>query len=127
MPSTAANGRDDFDTAHTILGKVIGETFGYILDLRMDAARRRQPRRPDSPDGLRRPRNGLGDHDPPRRVSPLDLDLIDTLNFFGYVLWSLWLIWLAIAVLRDARSIPTANTAVSIFPISFPFHTIVAI
>jgi hypothetical protein len=32
--------------------------------------------------------------------SPLDLAVIDTVNFFGYVLWSVWLIWLAVAVLK---------------------------
>ncbi|MEY2401425.1 MAG: hypothetical protein QOJ08_1536, partial [Ilumatobacteraceae bacterium] len=47
--------------------------------------------------------------------SPLDVGVIDTVNFFGYVLWSVWLIWLAIAVLRDARTpavVPAARPAV---------------
>ena len=29
--TTAADARDHFDTAHTILGTVVGETFGYLL------------------------------------------------------------------------------------------------
>ena len=33
-------------------------------------------------------------------LSPLDLPLVDTANFAGYVLWSLWLIALAVVLLR---------------------------
>ncbi|HEY5874049.1 MAG TPA: DUF4386 family protein [Ilumatobacteraceae bacterium] len=109
--TTAADARDHFDTAHTILGTVVGETFGYLLTaawtLLVVA--------------------GLGTRFAGRSFaalgtvsaamillgvfSPLDLGLIDTLNFFGYVLWSVWLIWLAIGILRDARSAPTVPAA----------------
>jgi hypothetical protein len=37
---------------------------------------------------------------PARRVAPLDLGAIDTVNFAGYVLWSVWLVWLAVVLLR---------------------------
>ncbi|HEY0000200.1 MAG TPA: hypothetical protein VGB74_07085, partial [Actinoplanes sp.] len=33
-------------------------------------------------------------------LSPLDLPIIDTANFVGYVLWSLWLIAFAILLVR---------------------------
>lgn len=111
--TTAADARDHFDTAHTILGTVIGETFGYLLTaawtLLVVA--------------------GLGTRFAGRMFaalgtvsaamiflgvfSPLDLGLIDTVNFFGYVLWSGWLIWLAIGILRDAR---TSSTAPAVRP-----------
>ena len=74
---------------------------------RLDAARRRQPRDPIRRTGFA----ALGTVSAAMIVlgvfSPLDLGLIDTVNFFGYVLWSVWLIWLAIGILRDARSAPT--------------------
>jgi hypothetical protein len=101
---TAANARDHFDTAHTILGNVIGETFGYLLTaawtLLVVASL-----------GTRfagRAFAALGAVSAIMIVlgvfSPLDLAVIDTVNFAGYVLWSVWLIWLAVAVLRDARN-----------------------
>jgi hypothetical protein len=40
-------------------------------------------------------------------LSPLDLPLIDTANFTGYVLWSVWLVLFAAAlVLRQRRRSP---------------------
>ena len=36
-------------------------------------------------------------------LSPLDLAIIDTVNFAGYVLWSIWLIWFAVALIRHTR------------------------
>ena len=33
-------------------------------------------------------------------LSPLDLPLVDTANFAGYVLWSLWLIAFGVLLLR---------------------------
>ena len=101
--ATAANARDHFDTAHTILGYVIGETFGYILTaawtLLVVASL-----------GTRfagRVFAALGAVSAIMIVigvlSPLGLAIIDTVNFAGYVLWSIWLIWLAVGVLRDDR------------------------
>ena len=36
-------------------------------------------------------------------VSPLGLPVIDTANFFGYVLWSLWLIAFGVVILVHER------------------------
>lgn len=37
-------------------------------------------------------------------LSPLDLPLVDTANFVGYVLWSLWLLaFAAVLILRHRR------------------------
>ena len=47
-------------------------------------------------------------------LSPLELPVIDTANFFGYVLWSLWLIAFAIVLLvrsRGGRSLDARSLA----------------
>ena len=41
--------------------------------------------------------------------SPLDLAVIDKVNFCGYVLWSVWLIWLAVAVLKGRGFVPSSG------------------
>jgi hypothetical protein len=46
-------------------------------------------------------------------LSPLGLPVIDTANFFGYVLWSLWLIALAVVILVHERRRATAPAPVS--------------
>ena len=50
--------------------------------------------------------------------SPLGLSVIDTANFFGYVLWSLWLIAFAVVILvrerrRAAAPAPTRAAVTS--------------
>jgi hypothetical protein len=102
--ATAADAQSHFDTAHTILGTVIGETFGYLLTAGWTVL-------VVASLGTRfsgRLFRALGTVSAAMIVlgvlSPLDIGLIDTVNFFGYVLWSVWLIWLAVAVLRDART-----------------------
>jgi uncharacterized protein DUF4386 len=112
--ATAANARDHFDTAHTILGTVIGETFGYLLTaawtlLVVASLGARFAGRVFAALGtISAIMILLG------VFSPFDLAVIDTVNFAGYVLWSVWLIWLAIAVLRSARTataVPAARPA----------------
>ena len=39
-----------------------------------------------------------------RRALPLNLPVIDTANFIGYVLWSVWLIVFGILLLRRPRT-----------------------
>ena len=45
-------------------------------------------------------------------ISPLDLPVVDTANFFGYVLWSLWLIAFGVVLLVRERQ-PAAAAAVT--------------
>lgn len=109
-PAVAAAARDSFSTAHTILGHLVGETLGYLLTaawtLLVLAA-------------LGRAFAGLwftvlgavsavlilvG------VLSPLDLPLVDTANFAGYVLWSLWLVAFAVVLLRRPRTSPSTST-----------------
>jgi hypothetical protein len=101
--ATAANARDHFDTAHTILGNIIGETFGYLLTAAWtllvvaSLGTRFAGRAFAALGAVSALMIVLG------VLSPFDLAIIDTVNFAGYVLWSVWLIWLAVAVVRDAR------------------------
>ena len=41
-------------------------------------------------------------------LSPLDLPVVDTANFLGYVLWSIWLIAFAVAILVRERRVAAA-------------------
>lgn len=113
--TTAADAESHFHTANVILGTVIGETFGYLLTATWTVL----------------VVTSLGNRFAGRifRVlgtvsaamifvgvfSPLDLAVIDTVNFAGYVMWSIWLIWLAVAVVRGARTsaaVPASRRAV---------------
>ena len=46
-------------------------------------------------------------------LSPLGLPVIDTANFFGYVLWSVWLIAFAVVMLVHERRRSTAPASTS--------------
>jgi hypothetical protein len=103
-PGAAADARAAFGTANRVLGNLVGETGGYLLTaawtLLVLAA--------------------LGTTFAGRWfvvlgsvsavlvlvgvLSPLDLPLVDTANFAGYVLWSVWLVLFgAVLVLRSRR------------------------
>lgn len=99
-PATAAHGRDAFETAHFILGNVIGETFGYLFTaawtlLVLAALNRTLAGRWFTALGAVSAVLILAGV-----LSPLDLPIIDTANFIGYVMWSLWLIAFAVLLLR---------------------------
>ena len=100
--ATAAAAADHFHTASTILGTVIGETFGYLLTAAWTLLVVRSL-------GARlsgRVFAGLGAVSAAMIFvgvfSPLGVGAIDTINFAGYVLWSVWLIWFAVALLRGS-------------------------
>ena len=102
-PVAASDARAAFGTANRVLGNLIGETGGYLLTaawtLLVLAA--------------------LGSAFTGRWfvalgsvsavlvfagvLSPLDLPLVDTANFAGYVLWSVWLIAFAAVLIRRHR------------------------
>ena len=98
---TAAAAARNFHTTSTILGTVIGETFGYLLT----AAWTLLVVRSLGAQFSGRIFAGLGAVSAAMIfvgvVSPLDIGVIDTINFGGYVLWSVWLIWLAVVLLRS--------------------------
>jgi hypothetical protein len=105
-PATAAAGRDAFATAHLYLGNVVGETFGYLLTaawtlLVLTALHRTLAGRWFTVLGATSAVMILAGV-----LSPLDLPVIDTANFAGYVLWSLWLIAFAVVLLRRRVATP---------------------
>jgi hypothetical protein len=102
--AVAAAARDSFTTAGDILGTAIGETLGYLLTatwtaLVIVALARRFAGRWFSALGLASA--GLV---AVGVLSPLDLPVVDTANFFGYILWSVWLIAFGVLILRRERS-----------------------
>jgi hypothetical protein len=113
-PTVAAHGRDSFETAHFILGNVIGETLGYLFTaawtlLVLVALHRTFAGRWFT---------ALGAISAVLIVagvlSPLDLPIIDTANFAGYVLWSVWLIAFAVLLLvRRTRTTGESGRATS--------------
>ena len=112
--------RDSFTTASDILGTAIGETLGYLLTatwtvLVIVALGRRYAGRWFQVLGAVSAALVLVGV-----LSPLGLPVIDTANFFGYVLWSVWLIAFAVVILVherrarravDARRSPSAVTS----------------
>jgi hypothetical protein len=114
VPGYAANGDSDaFTTASDILGTAIGETIGYLLTalwtaLVIAAIGRWFAGRWFAALGAASAALvfvGV--------FSPLDLPVIDTANFFGYVLWSLWLIAFGVVLLVRERQPARAAAAMS--------------
>jgi len=103
-PVAAADARAAFGTANRVLGNLIGETGGYVLTAAWTLL----------------VLAGLGSAFTGRWfvalgsvsavlvfagiLSPLDLPLVDTANFAGYILWSVWLIaFAAVLIVRHRR------------------------
>jgi hypothetical protein len=102
-PAVAAAARDSFTTASDILGTAIGETLGYFLTatwtiLVIVALGRGFAGRWFSVLGMTAAALVVVGV-----LSPLDLPVVDTANFFGYVLWSLWLIAFGVLLLVRER------------------------
>lgn len=101
--AVAADGRDAFTTASDILGTALGETVGYLLTatwtlLVVVALGRAFTGRWFTALGAVSAALVLVGV-----LSPFGLPVIDTANFFGYVLWSVWLIAFAIVILLRER------------------------
>jgi hypothetical protein len=108
-PSTRAAAEDRFELLHTVLGKVIGETFGYALTAAFTVLVVVALRRSVLPPWL-------------AAAGILSAALIATgvvipvyepaslTNFAGYVLWCLWLIAVAVVLFRSTRR-PSADTS----------------
>ena len=108
-PAVVGQAHDSFETAHRVLGTIVGETMGYAFTaawtLLVVVALHRQLA------GLWF--SVLGAVSAVLIVSgvlsPLDLPVIDTANFVGYVLWSVWLVAFGVVLLRRPR--PTGTDA----------------
>jgi hypothetical protein len=108
----ASAARDSFTTASDILGTALGETLGYLLTaawtvLVIVALGRRYAGRWFQVLGVVSAALVLVGV-----LSPLGLPVIDTANFFGYVLWSVWLIAFAVViVVHERRRVSPASTS----------------
>jgi hypothetical protein len=99
-PIVAGAARDSFTTAHHLLGNVVGETLGYSLTaawtvLVLAAVGHQMAGRWFSVIGVLSAVLIVAGV-----LSPLNLAVIDTANFVGYVLWSAWLIAFAVLIVR---------------------------
>jgi hypothetical protein len=104
-PATAAAARDSFTMAHRILGQLIGETFGYLLTagwtlLVLAALGRSIAGRWFTLLGAISAVLILAGV-----LSPLNVPILDTANFIGYVLWSIWLLVFAVLLIRRPRTV----------------------
>jgi uncharacterized protein DUF4386 len=91
---------DAFETVHTVLGTVVGETFGYLLTatwtvLIISALGRRLAGRWFSFLGY-----GAAALIAVGVLVPLDVPGTDFANFFGYILWSIWMLAFATLIWR---------------------------
>lgn len=98
-PAVAAAARDSFETAHRLLGNLVGETFGYLLTaawtlLVLAALGREFAGRWFRVAGTVSALLILAGV-----LTPLGLPIVDTANFAGYVLWSVWLVAFAVVLL----------------------------
>jgi hypothetical protein len=113
-PAAVASAVASFQWAHTWLGTVLGETVGYLLTATWTAlvvlalGRRFAGAWFVVLGGASAALVATG------ALSPLGIQLVDTANFVGYVLWSVWLV--AFAVVLVVRSRPdrlNANSSAS--------------
>jgi hypothetical protein len=101
---------DAFETIHTVLGQVIGETFGYALTatwtvLIIYALGQRLAGRWFTYLGLvAAGLIALG------ILVPLDVPGTDFANFVGYILWSIWLLAFAALIWRRRSPVETPAT-----------------
>ena len=99
-----------FETVHTVLGTLVGETFGYLLTatwtvLIVATLGRRLARRWFSILVLvAATLIAVG------VLVPLGVPGTDSANFVGYIVWSLWLLGLAALIWRRADSASPART-----------------
>ena len=110
-PTVAAAARHSFETAHHILGNLVGETFGYLLTaawtlLVLTAIGRTIAGRWFTVLGA-----GSAVLILAGVLSPLNLPGIDMANFVGYVLWSIWLIAFAVVLVRAPKTAPALSGA----------------
>jgi len=102
-PGVAHAARDSFTTASDILGTAVGETLGYFLSATWTVlvvvalGRRYAGRWFQVLGGIAAALVVVG------VLSPLDLPVVDTANFLGYVLWSVWLIAFGVVILVHER------------------------
>jgi hypothetical protein len=107
-PAVAAGARDSFLLAHRLLGTVVGETLGYLLTAAWTLLILIALRRTIAPVWFTALGTGSAVLILAGVLTPLQLPVVDSANFIGYVLWSIWLVIFAMLILRHSRSRATA-------------------
>jgi Domain of unknown function (DUF4386) len=112
--AVAHDARDTFTTVSDVLGTGLGETVGYLLTatwtvLVVVALGRRYAGRWLQVLGVTSAVLVFAGV-----FSPLDLPVIDTANFVGYILWSAWLVSLAVVILLHERRTSLSRTPVAV-------------
>jgi len=109
-PVIAAAARDSFDTAHQVLGNLIGETFGYLFTAAWTLLVLAAVGRTIA--GLWFSVLGTGSAIliAAGLLSPLNLPGVDLANFAGYVLWSIWLVAFAVVLVHTPKTAPALST-----------------
>src|SRR3954447_13239410 len=116
-PVTAADARAAFGTANRVLGNLIGETGGYLLTAAWTALVLAALGSAFTGRWFVALGSGSAVLVLAGVLSPLDLPLVDTANFAGYVLWSVWLVtFAAVLVLRHRRrsTVPVSPAAAGV-------------
>jgi hypothetical protein len=107
-PGVASSARDSFTTASDVLGTAIGETLGYLLTAAWTVLVIVALGRSLAGRWLQVLGAGSAVLVLVGVLSPLGLPVIDTANFFGYVLWSVWLIAFAVVILVHERRVASS-------------------
>jgi hypothetical protein len=121
VPSLAdSNNTGAFDTVHTVLGTVVGETFGYLLTaawtvLIISALAR----------SLARPWFTWLGYAAATLIAvgilvPLGIPGADFANFTGYILWSVWMLVLAALIVRRPERIGNEEASRPLTPAPSP-------
>src|SRR3954466_849623 len=116
-PVAAAHARAAFGTANRVLGNLIGETGGYLLTAAWTGLVLAALRAAFTGRWVVALRSVSAVLVLAGVLSPLDLPLVDTANFAGYVLWSVWLVtFAAVLVLRHHRrsTVPVSPAAAGV-------------
>jgi hypothetical protein len=113
-PALAHDARDTFTTVNNVLGTAIGETLGYALTstwtvLVVVALGRRYAGRWFQVLGVTSAVLVFAGV-----FSPLGVPVIDTANFFGYILWSVWLVALGVVILIHERRTANSTTPIAV-------------
>lgn len=111
-PAVAATARDHFETAHHVLGTVVGETLGYALTaawtllVLIALGRTLAGRWFTALGGLSAVLIAAG------VLSPWHVPGVDLANFIGYVLWSGWLVVFAALLARRRTPQPLVSSRI---------------
>ena len=108
-PAQRADAEERFELLHTVLGKVIGETFGYALTAAFTVLVVLALRRTIMPRWMAL----IGYVAAALIATGVAIPIVEQAslsNFAGYVAWCVWLLGVAVLLFRAPASTPTSTT-----------------